>query len=416
MKIQRILGVLLMLLAANTQAQTSYGGEIVSYQTFGEGMMVTRAKVVRFSGTVSNFFFFNRSDEPWNGNVWYEYDWEIRGKYPYAGWSQIRVRDEPEIDLEDAPVDVTTTTILSNELVHYILIRKDNQYVYDIRKDFDASTYDYNDAAAHNSNSASLLADGPRTYQTGDELDHIPSWKQLDFSMGITAFEEEDWTGYLPEGDYSKEMVVDFTRFYAYSGNSLNPYPQWSDEFNGNSLDYGKWYAANWSFRATQFRAENVRVQDGYLYLKINRGNSGGNNTVENLALYGTAIQSSTEYGSVASRANDGNTSGDGESGLSTHTQTTYQPWWEVRLVETSTIEEIILFNRTNCCSYRLSDYTVSILDDNGNTVFSGDFSDFPDPHSEIDVGGVIGRTVRVQLNGTKPLSLAEVQVMGVDR
>jgi len=44
---------------------------------------------------------------------------------------------------------------------------------------------------------------------------------------------------------------------------------------------------------------------------------------------------------------------------------------------------------------------------------FSQSFADAPDPSQLIQVGGVIGSKVRVQLNGTNALSLAEVQVMG---
>ena len=87
MKILRLFTLLLTVAASNVYAQTNYGGEIVSYNTFGEGMMVTRAKIVPLSGTVTNIFFFNRVDQPWNNNVWYEYDWEIRGKSPFSGES-----------------------------------------------------------------------------------------------------------------------------------------------------------------------------------------------------------------------------------------------------------------------------------------------------------------------------------------
>jgi hypothetical protein len=45
--------------------------------------------------------------------------------------------------------------------------------------------------------------------------------------------------------------------------------------------------------------------------------------------------------------------------------------------------------------------------------VFSRDFTDPPDPSNTIDVGGIVGSMVRVQLNGTNALSLAEVQVLG---
>ena len=274
MNIPRLLTLfLLLIVASNVQAQDNYGGEIVSYNTFGEGMMVTRAKIVPLSGTVSNMFFFNRADEPWNNGTWYEYDWEIRGAYPFSGWSQIRVKDQGDTVLKDAPVDVSTTSNLGNELLHYILIRKDNRYIYDIRRNFNANTYNYNSAEAHSGNSASLLSNGPRVYETGEKLRHIPSWKQLDFSLGVTAFDTK-WTESLPNGEYSREMEVDFTRFYTYANDMWNTSPQWSDEFDGISLDYGKWYTANWTYSATQFRQENVKVQGGRLYLRVNRGES----------------------------------------------------------------------------------------------------------------------------------------------
>ena len=265
--------ILLFVPVLNVQAQENYGGEIVTFNTFGEGMMVTRARMVPLSGTVTNMFFFNRVDEPWNGNEWYEYDWEIRGARPFAGWSQIRVREQGETKLEDAPESVETTTNLSDELVHYVLIRKDDLYVYDIRRDFNVSTYNYRNAAAHGGNSVSLLSDGPRVYETGGKVAHIPQWKELDFSLGITAFDNA-WAGRLPNGDYSREAEVDFARFYTFTGTTLNTTPEWSDEFIGSSLDFGKWYVADWSFRATQFRPQNVRVQDGRLFLRINRGES----------------------------------------------------------------------------------------------------------------------------------------------
>lgn len=60
-----------------------------------------------------------------------------------------------------------------------------------------------------------------------------------------------------------------------------------------------------------------------------------------------------------------------------------------------------------------MSDYTVSVLDDNGNIVFSDVFLEEPNPLNVVNVGGVIGKTVRVQLNGSGVMSLAELEVMG---
>lgn len=83
-KILSLFVVCFSLFTTSAQAQNHYGGEIVSYQTFGEGLMVTRARMVPLTGTATNIFFYNRADLPWNNNEWYEYDWEIRGRFPKA--------------------------------------------------------------------------------------------------------------------------------------------------------------------------------------------------------------------------------------------------------------------------------------------------------------------------------------------
>jgi len=128
--------VLFLFSSISSFAQTSQSAELVSYQTFGEGLMVTRAKIPPMEGLVSNFFFFNRADQPWSGNEWYEYDWEIRGAHPKNGWSQIRVRPQGETRLRDAPVNVGTKVNIGNALLHWILIRKGDEYIYDIRENF----------------------------------------------------------------------------------------------------------------------------------------------------------------------------------------------------------------------------------------------------------------------------------------
>ena len=259
MNIQRILLIICILAPTfSVRAQTSQGAEIISYHTFGEGLMVTRAKMVPISGTVSNMFFYNRTDEPWNGNIWYEYDWELRGAHPANAWSQIRVREDNGGTLEDAPINVNMTENISEKILHYILIRQNHQYVYDVREDFDIATYDYTVAEAHEGNSVSIIDGGPRIYLTGDDVADIPETKRLDFSLGITAF-DINWSGSLPNGSYSGDYVIDFTRFYGYSNNTLNLTPQWQDEFNDGYLDYSKWFAANWTYQDTQFSTQTTK-------------------------------------------------------------------------------------------------------------------------------------------------------------
>ena len=287
-KNQLLFTFIFIFLSFSIQAQTNYGAEIVSKQTFGQGLMVTRAKIVPLTGVVSNFFFFNRANQPWNGNVWYEYDWEMRGKYPKNGWSQIRVRTQNGGTLKDAPKNVSLTTNVGNALYNYILIRKGNKYIYDIRKNFDIKTYNYNNKSSHGGNSASLVSGGPRVYNTGGSVGHIPSGAKLDYSLGVTAF-DNSWAGSLPNGDYSRDMEIDYTRFYTFSGSKLNTSPQWQDEFNSNSLNTGKWQVANWKFAATQFTGNNIRFQNGRIILRVHRGstnNTGGSSGSSNKVVH----------------------------------------------------------------------------------------------------------------------------------
>lgn len=143
-----------------------------------------------------------------------------------------------------------------------------------------------------------------------------------------------------------------------------------------------------------------------------------------NLALNQPSAQSSTQLGGVASRANDGNTNGDFWSGQSvTLTNWSSESWWQVDLGSSAEIQEIKIWNRTDCCSFALSDYYVlvsnnpfstddlnTLLSQNGVEAFhqtsqAGSPSSIP-----IDV---VGRYVRVQLVGQAFLGLAEVEVLG---
>ncbi len=144
----------------------------------------------------------------------------------------------------------------------------------------------------------------------------------------------------------------------------------------------------------------------------------------QNLALAGTASQSSVSHSGVASRAIDGNTSGVWRQGSVTHTANQDQPWWEVELSEQSLIERVVLHNRTDsCCTARLSDVHVFVSESPMGDITLSEAQSHPGvweasltgaQPSEIEIPvSVMGRYVRVQLAGTNPLSLAEVEVHG---
>lgn len=143
----------------------------------------------------------------------------------------------------------------------------------------------------------------------------------------------------------------------------------------------------------------------------------------KNLALFGTAKQSSTRSGGVASRAIDGKTNGVFKKRSVTHTKKQSTPWWQVDLGKSATIEQINLINRTDCCTGRLANGIVLVSDEPfGNDTLWSLIAD--ESVSKFEFEGALarktefsinkrGRYVRVQLYDKGFLSLAEVQVMG---
>ena len=149
--------------------------------------------------------------------------------------------------------------------------------------------------------------------------------------------------------------------------------------------------------------------------------------TAQDLAVNQAATQSSTYAPGFtdASKAVDGNTDGKYADGSLTHTGLDSNAWWGVDLGASATVSSIVVWNRTDCCGSRLSDYWVFV----SNTPFAstdtpttlqnraGTWSSHqtmqPNPSATITVPGAQGRYVRVQLSGTNYLALAEVQVFG---
>ena len=149
---------------------------------------------------------------------------------------------------------------------------------------------------------------------------------------------------------------------------------------------------------------------------------------VSHLAVGKPAAQSSTlpTYATtVPLAAVDGNTEGDFFKGSVTSTKQDANAWWQVDLGASTAIGSIAIWNRTDCCAARLSDYWVFVSD----TPFSGADTPAtlqkragvwkshqtvaPNPSTTIATEGTKGRYVRVQLSGTGYLSLAEVEVFG---
>ncbi|MCB4807954.1 carbohydrate-binding protein [Tamlana sp. 62-3] len=143
-----------------------------------------------------------------------------------------------------------------------------------------------------------------------------------------------------------------------------------------------------------------------------------------NLAvLHGVASQSIDSdpcpYGGCAENAIDGNTNGNfggGSVSHSAHGTSGSLKWWKVDLQNNYNIETINIYNRTGGYQSRLSDLTVEIKDSNGNTVYSEFFAGYPDPSWTLDIGGVVGQEVIISKTTDTGITLAEVEVFGVDK
>ncbi|MEU0969933.1 discoidin domain-containing protein [Streptomyces sp. NPDC005917] len=142
----------------------------------------------------------------------------------------------------------------------------------------------------------------------------------------------------------------------------------------------------------------------------------------DNIARGKPTTQSSTAFDGSAARAADGNTDGTYTSGSVSHTDNDRNAWWQVDLGSAQPIGGVNLWNRTDCCSERTTDYWVFVSD----TPFDHSLS----PEQQAARPGVWsshqpgtmdrptrlpvttpGRYVMIQLSGTNYLTLAEVQV-----
>jgi hypothetical protein len=146
-----------------------------------------------------------------------------------------------------------------------------------------------------------------------------------------------------------------------------------------------------------------------------------------NLAPGKSAAQSSTLPGYAtagAGSAVDGRTDGNFPDGSVTATNLDSNAWWQMDLGASASVSSIVVWNRSDCCGARLSDFWVFVsdtpfspTDTPGTLQFrAGTWSSHqtapPSPSTTI-AAGAQGRYVRVQLTGADYLSLAEVQVFG---
>jgi mono/diheme cytochrome c family protein len=111
----------------------------------------------------------------------------------------------------------------------------------------------------------------------------------------------------------------------------------------------------------------------------------------ENVATKGAAKQSSTAFDGPAALAIDGKTDGRyAEAKSTTHTDISDDPWWEVDLKSTGTVDRLAIWNRTdNGLHTRLSGFRVILLDEARKVVWTTEVATPPNPKAELAVSGV---------------------------
>jgi hypothetical protein len=140
------------------------------------------------------------------------------------------------------------------------------------------------------------------------------------------------------------------------------------------------------------------------------------------VALSKAAFQSSNySSANTADKAVDGNTNGNYSAGSMSVTNPDPFTWWYVDLGANFNITSITIWNRTDCCSSRLSDFFVSVLasgtpnvsSTSAPTVWQTYQTSIGTSATYTPPPGTVGEYVKVQLDHADYLQLAEVDVEG---
>ena len=106
----------------------------------------------------------------------------------------------------------------------------------------------------------------------------------------------------------------------------------------------------------------------------------------QNIAPRGTASQSSTAGGAVASRANDANTAGDPEKDSVSATESSDSPWWEIDLGSAQRLERVVVWGRTGL-EPTPGGLRVTVLDEQRNQVWEQVAAAAPKPNRAFQLG-----------------------------
>lgn len=260
-----------------------------------------------------------------------------------------------------------------------------------------------------------------------DDVD-IQHTEDIQGEYNIGWIDDGEWLAYQVNVPSSGYYQIDLRVAAKSDGGSLKV--QFADEDKTALIDItstGGWQ--NWE---TITLAQATYLQAGEQEMRIQVENGGFNinylevSTAEqkqNISIGKSTEQSSMGWSGDSSRAVDANTNGQYSHNSVTHTLSEAEAWWQVDLGELYDIETINIWNRTDCCTSRLSEYYVLVSDhafDSDDLAISKTQTNVKAFYFDSTAGSptqlvanTSGRYVRVQLVGNNPLSLAEVEVFG---
>jgi len=160
------------------------------------------------------------------------------------------------------------------------------------------------------------------------------------------------------------------------------------------------------------------------IMVTVGEGNSSCLNPV-NVALGKSTSQSTTQQNGTSDKAVDGITDGNFWGGSVAQTNWSNQPWWEIDLEEVVSIENINIWNRTDCCGEFFKDFYILISDNpftstdlnttlNQSGVQSFYVQEIVGTPSNVSINSS-GRYVRIQMNGAGFMTLAEVEIFSCE-
>lgn len=254
------------------------------------------------------------------------------------------------------------------------------------------------------------------TYRTNEDVD-IESISSGNYN--ITNIEDGDWltyTVYIPSsGSYDFDLIYSSTNSNGKIKLNLNNVdvtdavvvPHGGTDSNG----FTDWKTLSF---------KDLELTQGVQSLKLLFSGASNSFKIDKFSFRGTgntsdqnpnlSVRQSSDYNTntKAIKAIDGNTDPNFSAGFCSATKNEINPWWEAVYADEITVERIDIYLWNNYSASK--SFTVDVINSNGTTTFSQSFTGEDKIHS-IDAGGVLGKRVRITIDGENFLVLAEVEI-----